>query len=178
MDIINIETIISENGYEDFRWISGNDVVIAQWPRFKCMYGCPSYGNKGTCPPSVPSVDECRQFFNEYKQIAVIRLTKKLDAPEDRKKWSKKTNFDLLNLEKATFLAGYPKAFLLFMDECRVCEECSGVRDECKHPQLARPCPEALGVDVFSTVKKLGFPIQVLKNYNEEMNRYSFLMVE
>jgi len=178
MDIKTIETIIRENGYDDFQWISGDDVVVAQWPRFKCMYGCPSYGKKGTCPPSVPSVAECRQFFNEYKQIAVIHLNKALDEPNDRKKWSKKNNLKLLNLEKAIFLAGYPKAFLLFMDECRACEECVAKRDECKHPQLARPCSEALGVDVFSTVKKLGFPIQVLKNVKEEMNRYSFLMVE
>lgn len=178
MDIKTIETIIQKNGHDDFRWITGKDVVVAQWPRFKCMYGCPSYGKKGTCPPSVPSVDECRQFFNEYKHIAVIHLKQAVDEPNDRKKWSKKNNLNLLNLEKTTFLAGYPKAFLLFMDECRACDDCAAKRDECKHPQLARPCPEALGVDVFSTVKKLGFPIQVLKNVKEEMNRYSFLMVE
>jgi predicted metal-binding protein len=178
MDLNKIESIIRKNGYEDFKWISGESVVVSQWPRFKCMFGCPTYGKKGSCPPSVPSIEECREFIKEYKQIAVIHLKKKLDDPEDRKEWSRKTNIHLLKLEKATFLSGHPKAFLLFMDECRICEDCTGSRIECKHLHLSRPCPEAPGVDVFATVRKLGYPIEVLTDYNQEMNRYSFLMVE
>jgi hypothetical protein len=38
--------------------------------------------------------------------------------------------------------------------------------------------PEGLAVDVFSTVRKLGYPIQVLPDYKQTMNRYSFLMIE
>jgi predicted metal-binding protein len=83
-----------------------------------------------------------------------------------------------LKLEKAAFLAGHQKAFLLFMDECRMCEECPGTRNECKNLQLSRPCPEGLGVDVFGTVRKQGFPIEVLTDYRQEMNRYAFLMIE
>lgn len=56
-----IETIIRENGYDDFKWISGKDVVVSQWPRSKCMYGCSSNGKKGSCPSSWPSVAECRE---------------------------------------------------------------------------------------------------------------------
>ena len=56
MDRGKIESILRENGYDEFRWISGADVVVSQWPRFKCMYGCPSYGKVGSCPPSVPPV--------------------------------------------------------------------------------------------------------------------------
>ena len=178
MNLSKIESIITGNGYEDFRWISGKDVVVSQWPRFKCMFGCPTYGKKGSCPPSVPSIEECQKFFKEYKQIAVIHLKKKFTDPEDRKEWSRKTNIHLLKLEKAAFLSGHHKAFLLFMDECRICEECPGSRIECNNLHLSRPCPEALGVDVFATVRKLGYPIEVLTDYTQEMNRYSFLMVE
>jgi predicted metal-binding protein len=89
-----------------------------------------------------------------------------------------KANFRLLEMEKAAFLAGHHKAFLLFMDECHICDDCPGIRTDCKFPQLSRPCPEGLGVDVFSTVRRLGFPIDVLTEYTQEMNRYSFLMVE
>jgi len=142
------------------------------------MFGCASYGKKGACPPSVPSVDECREFFNEYENIAIIHLQKKLDHPEDRKEWSRKVNTDLLKLENAAFLAGHQKAFLLFMDECQLCKECPGTRIECKNLQMARPCPEGLGVDVFATVRNLGYPIEVLTDYKQEMNRYAFLMIE
>ena len=87
--------------------------------------GCSTYGKKGACPPSVPSIVECREFFSEYESIVVIRIQRKLENPEQRKKWSRETNVHLLKLEKAAFLAGYYKAFLLFMDECQVCDECS-----------------------------------------------------
>jgi predicted metal-binding protein len=142
------------------------------------MYGCSSYGKKGACPPSVPSVAECREFFSEYEYIAIIHLQKKLNKPEERNDYSRKNNARLLKLEKATFLAGYQKPFLSFMDECRKCEECPGTRSECKNLQLSRPCPEGLGVEVFAAVRKLGFPMEVLTDYGQTMNRYSFLMVE
>lgn len=38
--------------------------------------------------------------------------------------------------------------------------------------------PEALAVDVFSTVRQVGYPIEVLTDYSEAMNRYAFLPFE
>ncbi len=64
------------------------------------------------------------------------------------------------------------------MDSCQICEECTSERTNCKHPKLARPTPEGMAVDVFATVRKLGYPIEVLKDYSEKMNRYAFLMIE
>jgi hypothetical protein len=42
---------------------------------------------------------------------------------------------------------------------------------------MARPSPEGMAVDVYSTVKQLGFPIEVRTDYSQEMNRYAFLMI-
>jgi predicted metal-binding protein len=64
------------------------------------------------------------------------------------------------------------------MDECRLCKVYPGTRAACKNPASARPCPEALGVDVFTTVRKAGYPIEVLTEYHQEMNRYAFLLME
>jgi len=33
-------------------------------------------------------------------------------------------------------------------------------------------------VDVFSTVKQIGYPFKVLRDYVQKMNRYAFLLVE
>ncbi len=38
--------------------------------------------------------------------------------------------------------------------------------------------PEAMAVDVFSTVRRLDFPMEVLSDYSQPMNRYAFLMIE
>jgi predicted metal-binding protein len=81
-------------------------------------------------------------------------------------------------LEREVFLAGNQKAFLLNMDSCHLCDECISDRGDCLHPKSARPTPEAMAVDVFSTVKKVGYPIEVLTDYSQAMNRYAFLMVE
>jgi len=68
--------------------------------------------------------------------------------------------------------------FLLFMDSCHLCNECPGGRTECNNPRSARPSPEGMGIDVFTTVRQAGYPIQVLNDYGQAMNRYAFLLVE
>jgi predicted metal-binding protein len=178
IDKQSIETLACKHGFPDFRWISGDDVHVCQWVRFKCMFGCTSFGKKAACPPAVPSVSECRELFTEYDHILIVQITGKLGDPKDRKEWSRKKNLALLPLERETFLAGHHKALLLFMDECRLCDECPATRAECRNPSMARPCAEALGVDVFSTVRSAGFSIEVLTECNQEMNRYAFLLVE
>jgi predicted metal-binding protein len=173
-----LEELFAGQGYRDFRWLDPGQIVVAQWVRLKCQYGCREYGRNASCPPNVPEVAECARFFGEYSRAAVFHFSVALENPEDRHAWSRQVNRRLLELERAVFLEGYPKAFLLFMDSCGFCQRCAGSRRECKEPRAARPTPEAMAVDVFSTVRKLGYPIQVLPGYRETMNRYAFLLVE
>jgi hypothetical protein len=42
---------------------------------------------------------------------------------------------------------------------------------------LARPAAEGMSVDVYSTVKKIGYPISVRTDMTQAMDRYVFLMV-
>jgi len=35
-----------------------------------------------------------------------------------------------------------------------------------------------MAVDVFETVRKIGYPIEVLYDYSQEMNRYAFLLIK
>ncbi|OGU61748.1 MAG: metal-binding protein [Ignavibacteria bacterium RBG_13_36_8] len=177
-DLKELENIFVERGYTDFKWIDPKEIVVNQWVRMKCTYGCDEYGKNACCPPNLPSVAECRKFFNEYRTAAIFHFEKKIDKPEERHQWTKKISKGLSKLEREVFLSGYHKAFLLFMDSCSLCKDCTIERSKCKHPKQARPTPEAMAVSVFDTVRKVGFPIEVLKNYNEEMNRYAFLMVE
>jgi len=173
-----MEELFGEQGYRDFRWIDPRRIVVAQWVRMKCQFGCREYGRNASCPPNVPSVAECARFFGEYRKAAILHFPMALENPEDRHAWSREVNRKLLGLERAVFLKGHPRAFLLFMDSCGFCQQCAGSRQECKEPRSARPTPEAMAVDVFSTVRKVGFPIGVLPGYQETMNRYALLLVE
>ena len=172
-----IDTILHSHEYSDFKWIDPKQIIVAQWVRMKCMFGCREYGHAGACPPNTPSVAECERFFKEYDDALILHFEGKMDKPKDRHAWSAKINAKLIKLERAVFLAGFERAFLLFMDSCCFCKECSGRRDTCAQPRMARPAPEAMAVDVYSTVRRFGFELAVRNDYNQKMDRYAFLMV-
>jgi predicted metal-binding protein len=173
-----LERMFQSHGYDDYKWIDPKSIVVGQWARMKCMFGCKNYGRCGTCPPNTPSVSECKELFHSYKTGVVFHFTKKVAKPEDRFAWTRKINSKLLKLEREVFLSGYYKAFLLFMDSCNLCESCPGIRQMCKNPKMSRPTPESMAMDVFATVRKIGYPIEVLYDYSQEMNRYAFLFIE
>jgi predicted metal-binding protein len=173
-----LETVFNRHSCTDYKWINPKEIVTAQWVRIKCMYGCGDYGKIATCPPNVPSVSECRQFFDEYEHSVIFHYEKAVDKPEDRFQWAREINLSLIDLEKDVFLSGYQKAFVLLIDSCSLCKECTGVLSECKNPKTARPTPEAMAIDVYSTVRKYNYPIQVLDDYSKTMNRYAFLLIE
>jgi predicted metal-binding protein len=174
----NLESLFKKHNYTDFKWFDPREMIVAQWIRMKCMFGCSEYGKTASCPPNVPSVAECQQFFKEYNTGVIFHFEKTVAKPEDRHAWSKKVNQGLLKLEREVFISGFQKAFLLFMDSCGLCAECSGKRATCKNPMMARPSPDSMAVDVFSTVRKYGYPIEVLADYSTVMNRYAFLLIE
>ena len=174
----DLKELFKKYGYQDFKFIDPEKIVVSQWVRMKCMYGCGEYGQNASCPPNVPSVSECERFFCEYSVAVIFHFDKKVDQPEDRHAWSSKVNTKLVKLEREVFLTGYEKAFLLYMDSCCICAECSKERENCKEPRLSRPSPEAMAMDVFTTVRQFGFPIEVRTDYSQKMDRYAFLMVE
>lgn len=177
-DIELLEALFSKHNCTDYKWINPKDIVVGQWVRMKCMFGCVDYGKNASCPPNVPSVSECRKFFNEYESAVIFHFAKAVDKPEDRFLWTREVNLSLVALERGVFLSGYQKAFILLIDSCSLCDECVEVRSECKNPQLARPMAEAMAIDVYSTVREYGYPIQVLTDYSQTMNRYAFLLIE
>jgi predicted metal-binding protein len=177
-DQTQLQKIFTGEGFSDYRWIDPAEIVVAQWVRMKCQFGCDSYGRNASCPPNTPSVADCRTFFQEYRLGTVFHFAKNFAEPEERHDWSRDVNRSLIELERRVFIAGYPRAFLLFMDNCKLCRECANTRASCRNKKLARPSPEGMGVDVFSTVAKYGYPLEVLDDYDREMNRYAFLLIE
>jgi predicted metal-binding protein len=173
-----LERLFVRRGFADFRWLDPREVVVAEWVRMKCLFGCPDYGKNAACPPNTPPVDACARFIREYRRAVVFHFAKTVDKPEDRHAWSRKLNLEMVRLEQELFKAGFVKVFLMPFDSCNYCLDCPGVRTACKELKLARPSPDAMAIDVFTTVRKLGYPIDVLAAYDEGMNRYAFLFVD
>ena len=70
----SLETIFNEEGFNDFKWIAPEQIVVAQWVRMKCMFGCPNYGRKGACPPQILSVSDCERFFDGRLEMPIFGL--------------------------------------------------------------------------------------------------------
>jgi predicted metal-binding protein len=173
-----LDEVFRKQGFEDFRWIRAADIVVAEWVRMKCTFGCDGYGQSAACPPQTPSVARCEQFFREYRDAVLFHFTGRYPNREERRAWTKEIDTRLVEVERQVFLAGYPKAFVLPMGSCHHCTECTRERTTCREQKLARPTPEAFAVDVFTTVRRYGYPIEVLTDYDQEMNRYAILLVE
>lgn len=178
MDKERLETMFRDSGFVDFKWINSQQIVIAQWIRFRCMFGCRNYGKQGTCPPNMPPIQECERMISEYNHVAVFHFQKSFEKLEEYRPWSKDTVSRLVKLERELFLSGYYKTLLLSFDACMLCDACAGNRSECRHPTISRPGADALGIDVYATVRNIGYPIQVVKDYKDITNRYAFMLIE
>ena len=121
MDVKILESIFQKFEFGDFRWTTGLNVVVAQWVRFKCMYGCDSYGQFVNCPPNAPSIEESINFFREYNTIAVFHFEQIIKRENCFTKWTKEISLKLLALEKEIFLAGYTNMMRPFVRQLLVC---------------------------------------------------------
>ena len=173
-----LDKLLSEMGFANYMWIDPRKIVVAQWVRMKCRYGCSGYGSNASCPPNVPSVAECERFLSEYRSGVIIRYAKKMDTKEELSAWYRSENKKLLELERKVFLSGYQKAFVILMNPCNFCKECGDADGNCIQPKNSRPAPEGFAIDVYSTAHSAGLPIQVVTDHQQEMNRYGFLLVE
>lgn len=176
--LADVEAAIGRIGCDGHRWLDSVDIELGRWVRLKCEFGCPAYGQRAVCPPNLPSLAECRELFGEYRRIALLHFVVQVADPEERHLATRERNARLLALEREAFLLGHPRAFALYVDPCHVCPECSPQREGCKRQAEARPSPEGMCVDVFTTARRAGLPIEVLTDRRAPMNRYGMLLLE
>ena len=79
-------------------------------------------------------------------------------------------------LERQLFLAGYYKAFGLGAGPCNLCRTCAFDRG-CRHSDRARPAPEACGIDVYATVRRHGFTIDVVRSHRDQQHYFGLVLV-
>ncbi len=82
-----------------------------------------------------------------------------------------------VKLEREIFLAGHYKALGLGAGPCSLCKECAFGR-ECRHADKARPSMEACGIDVYATVRKHGFTIEVIRTHEDPQHYFGLVLIE
>ena len=156
-----------KSNVRDARIIAPSDVETAAWVRLKCQYGCGDYGSCLVCPPFTPTPQQMREVLDSYQRAVLVHFTEEGHIKET-----------VVDLEREFFLRGAWKAFGIGAGSCSLCKECSVEQQQCQNPQRARPAMEACGIDVFSTVRKAGLPIEVVRTKSQCPNFYGLILID
>jgi predicted metal-binding protein len=153
-----------ELGATDAKLISARSVVTAEWVRMKCQFGCGGYGRRLSCPPNSPTPDRTARMLAEYENAILVHVDDESSV-----------DGMVTTLERELFLDGYFKAFAFAAGPCYLCQSCA---KHCRHPAKARPSMEASGIDVFSTARKHGLPIETLRSRGCGHDYYGLVLIE
>ncbi len=148
------------------RLIRASTIATAPWVRLKCEYGCDGYGSSRCCPPHTPTPDETRKVIDSYKRAILFEAERR-----EPKKIA-------VRLEREAFLAGYYKALGLGAGPCRLCKQECAFDAGCRHSEQARPSMEACGIDVFTTVRRSGFAIEVVRDEDGEQHYFGVVLLD
>ena len=161
------DAAMGKPGVKVARIVSPSDIVTAAWVRLKCQFGCGGYGRCLVCPPFTPTPEEMRGILSCFHRAILIHF-----GPRAAIKTV------VANLEREIFLRGAWKVFGLGDSPCYLCRRCPVEKRQCRHPERARPSMEGCGIDVFSTAKRAGFPIKVVRTRRQSPDYYGLILVD
>jgi predicted metal-binding protein len=163
LSLEDLRVLAVKLGGKNAKILRAEDVIVADWVRLKCMYGCDGYGRSLTCPPYSPTPEETRRMLRSYEYCILVEFPSEAD-----------THRIMAELEREAFLAGYYSAFAMPAGPCELCGECT--LKNCRYPEIARPSMEACGIDVYATARKAGFDIKPLKSRGEIPKYFGLLL--
>jgi len=162
---------LKDEGASEVRLIPARSIVVDERVRLKCQIPlCNTYGRNLMCPPKLPSIEDFRKALARFSRGILIQVSASIPEQSDGKLSEDvfgpaKKLHELVNMgEKMAFEGGLHFATGLIGGCCRLCVECVAVPGEtkCRFPFKARPSMEAMGIDVFSTLEKVGLPLSGL----------------
>lgn len=124
-------------------------------------FHCRHYNSNFRCPPRIPALNYKRIVTEEYASALVVYT--KMEFTEStyadvRHASTNKIHRALLRLEKALFEQNISTSLSLIGGSCKLCKNgCPA--DKCNNPYLSRMPMEAAGINVVTTVRKVGIEI-------------------
>jgi len=153
--------------------IKAKDIVVADWVRLKCQYGCGGYGKRLSCPPYSPTPCETRKILGGYETALLMKFNSCEECGNEK---AESIHQVVAKMERHIFLSGYYAAFGMSCGPCELCTECN--LKECQKPELARPAMEACGIDVYATARKAGLGIEVLTRKDQTPRCFGLVLVK
>ncbi|MFC1593042.1 DUF2284 domain-containing protein [Candidatus Omnitrophota bacterium] len=154
------------------------EIIPAQWVhidervRLKCSVPpCPNYNRCGYCPPHTPELEFMRKALSRFSKAVLFKIDVPVEDFTDIRryypygqKYQRKTDEIAARIETLAFADGYRFATGFGAGGCRdtlcnggLCQMLDSGR--CQHILMARPSMEAVGIDVFDLVSKVGWKI-------------------
>lgn len=131
-----------------------DDIVFDPRTVLKCRFGCDNYGKHYFCPtdPRMKDIEQSIRIFRHYKGGIIIRTEDKHSAQQIS-----------LAIERQAMRDG--RYMALSLSSCDLCKTCACETDRpCPHKSDARPAFHTVGVDVVSTVAKMGMTMKEEKD--------------
>jgi len=166
-----------ELGADAAQIIPADQVVVADWVRLKCQYGCKAYGSRLTCPPHSPPPEVTRQVLRHYRQALLLRMERAGGGWKAETRQRRQMSEVVAALERELFLAGHHRAWGMGAGPCSLCAECDP-SGPCCFPHQARPSMEACGIDVYTTVRQVGWEIEVVRTLEAPFRLFRLVLME
>jgi predicted metal-binding protein len=155
--------------------IRADQLVVDERVRLKCSIPrCLRAGETPNCPPNAPDLDLVRKAFARYSQGLLLKTnvepmasyvpgsTKDRTGVDQSLLFHQKTAKIVYEIERLAYKHGYALAMGLGGGSCKdylcqglVCQFKDSGR--CRFPLKSRPAMEALGIDVFDIIQKVGW---------------------
>jgi hypothetical protein len=91
-----------ELGAEKAKIIGTETIVVEEWVRWKCLYGCPFHGKDAYHPPVAPDSESTKKVLKEYRKAILLNGPKGKPLTETA-----------VRLEGHAYNMGYYKAFAM-----------------------------------------------------------------
>jgi predicted metal-binding protein len=139
-----------------------SSIVVDERVRLKCLIPlCNKYNQNLMCPPNLPSVEEFRKSLKKYSKALFVQLAfekKEKVSKTEMQRYGLWLHKIIHQLERKALSLGYSLAAGLIGGSCKLCRKCVGPHHPCRHPLMARPSIEGMGINVIQTAKKIGLP--------------------
>ena len=146
-----------------------------------------SFRKRFTCPPYAPTPEETAATLQSYQKALLVQF-----ADMQREQLRVEPGRSMIHnviygMERNAFLGGYERAFSYEAGPCALCKECPAeklgapnlfCKKECKRPKEARPAMEAAGIDVYSTVRRAGFELHVVRERAQPFSFFGPVLLE
>ncbi|OUJ18434.1 putative metal-binding protein [Methanonatronarchaeum thermophilum] len=171
LEISSLEDIFKEI-HSDFKPIDPSKVVVANWVRWKCKYGCKAYGKHYSCPPHTPTPEKTKSVLEEYTTAYLFRFQDIEIDPEYLQEGQPTCYSEVMGegkpnpkhlhhyfypgvknvyetmpkLEREAFIHGFYKAFSFVGLPCSLCNECIIEEKQLEEPISKKHCrnPETM----------------------------------